>query len=141
MVEYYDESGACHRYRVREVIHTLQTSAAHRPAVDRHGPALASVLRAVQLPSGDSGRAVTLIEHRYLPAPEQDVLTLRVWEGLGYDEIAVALGAAVAAPSSFAENEAEPTTTAAQAQTNPMPPRYPVSTAIRSETTRARPST
>jgi RNA polymerase sigma-70 factor (ECF subfamily) len=29
---------------------------------------------------------------RELPEPQQDVLTLWVWEGLGYDEIAVALG-------------------------------------------------
>ncbi|HEX2141272.1 MAG TPA: hypothetical protein VHK28_03195 [Candidatus Limnocylindria bacterium] len=33
VVEYFDERGACHRFRVREVIHTLQTSAAYRPAV------------------------------------------------------------------------------------------------------------
>jgi hypothetical protein len=33
MVEYIDERGACRRYRVREVIHTLQTSAAYRPLV------------------------------------------------------------------------------------------------------------
>lgn len=30
-----------------------------------------------------------------LPEPEQDVLTLRVWEGLDYEEIAVALGVRV----------------------------------------------
>jgi hypothetical protein len=36
-VEYVDETGACRRYRVREVIHTIQSSAAHRPAVEeRH---------------------------------------------------------------------------------------------------------
>lgn len=33
-VEYIDETGASRRYRVREVIHTLQTSAAHRHAVE-----------------------------------------------------------------------------------------------------------
>jgi hypothetical protein len=33
LVEYIDEVGASHRYRVREVIHTLQTSATHRPHV------------------------------------------------------------------------------------------------------------
>lgn len=33
-VEYVDETGACRRYRVREVIHTIQSSAAHRPAVE-----------------------------------------------------------------------------------------------------------
>ncbi len=33
-VEYIDETGACRRYRVREVIHTIQTSAANRPRVE-----------------------------------------------------------------------------------------------------------
>ena len=33
LVEYIDETGATHRYRVREVVHTLQTTAAHRPHV------------------------------------------------------------------------------------------------------------
>lgn len=33
-VEYLDEAGGCRRYRVREVIHTLQSSAAHRPRVE-----------------------------------------------------------------------------------------------------------
>ena len=33
LVEYIDETGATHRYRVREVIHTLQTTSAHRPHV------------------------------------------------------------------------------------------------------------
>lgn len=33
MVEYIDETGATHRYRVREVVHTLQTTSAHRPHV------------------------------------------------------------------------------------------------------------
>ena len=32
-VEYIDETGATHRYHVREVVHTLQTTAAHRPHV------------------------------------------------------------------------------------------------------------
>ena len=32
-VEYIDETGATHRYSVREVVHTLQTTAAHRPHV------------------------------------------------------------------------------------------------------------
>ena len=32
-VEYLDEAGGRHRYVVREVIHTLQTSAANRPSV------------------------------------------------------------------------------------------------------------
>ena len=33
LVDYIDERGDTHRYRVREVLHTLQTSAAHRPRV------------------------------------------------------------------------------------------------------------
>jgi hypothetical protein len=33
LIEYIDERGASRRYRVREVLHTLQTSAAHRPTV------------------------------------------------------------------------------------------------------------
>ena len=33
-VEYLDETGQTHRYRVVEVIHTLQTSARGRPSVD-----------------------------------------------------------------------------------------------------------
>jgi hypothetical protein len=33
IVEYIDERGGCRRYRVREVIHTLQSSAAFRPTV------------------------------------------------------------------------------------------------------------
>lgn len=33
-VEYIDERGACRRYRVREVIHTLQSSATTRPHVE-----------------------------------------------------------------------------------------------------------
>ncbi len=32
-VEYLDETGAIRRFRVREVVHTLQSSAAHRPRV------------------------------------------------------------------------------------------------------------
>jgi hypothetical protein len=33
LVEYIDERGSARRYRVREVLHTLQTSAAYRPIV------------------------------------------------------------------------------------------------------------
>lgn len=40
VVEYIDERGRCHRYRVREVIHTLQAAASLRPMVqDRQSPA------------------------------------------------------------------------------------------------------
>lgn len=34
-IEYLDERGSCRRYRVREVIHTLQSSAAYRPPVQQ----------------------------------------------------------------------------------------------------------
>jgi hypothetical protein len=33
MIEYIDEQGTALRYRVREVLHTLQTSPTHRPTV------------------------------------------------------------------------------------------------------------
>jgi hypothetical protein len=33
IVQYIDERGECRRYRVREVVHTLQSSAAYRPTV------------------------------------------------------------------------------------------------------------
>ena len=33
-VEYLDETGDTRRFRVREVVHTLQSSAAHRPRVE-----------------------------------------------------------------------------------------------------------
>ncbi|HEY7526418.1 MAG TPA: hypothetical protein VIA82_06275 [Candidatus Limnocylindria bacterium] len=33
IVEYINERGECRRYRVREVVHTLQSSAAYRPTV------------------------------------------------------------------------------------------------------------
>lgn len=33
IVEYIDERGASHRYRVSQVVHTLQSSAAYRPIV------------------------------------------------------------------------------------------------------------
>jgi hypothetical protein len=33
LIDYIDERGTARRYRVTEVLHTLQTSAAHRPTV------------------------------------------------------------------------------------------------------------
>jgi hypothetical protein len=33
LIEYIEERGTAHRYRVRDVLHTLQTSAASRPTV------------------------------------------------------------------------------------------------------------
>lgn len=44
-VEYYDETGECRRYRVREVIHTVQTSAANRPAVDERSASPQTIAR------------------------------------------------------------------------------------------------
>ena len=35
MVEYIDERGDSRRYRVREVVHTLQSSASRRPLVNQ----------------------------------------------------------------------------------------------------------
>jgi hypothetical protein len=45
LIEYIDEQGECHRYVVREVIHTLQTSAAYRPTVDAEAYAATSLAR------------------------------------------------------------------------------------------------
>jgi hypothetical protein len=43
VVDYIDERGAPHRYRVSQVVHTLQTSAAARPSV-KEGPASPNTL-------------------------------------------------------------------------------------------------
>jgi hypothetical protein len=45
LIEYIDEQGECRRFVVREVIHTLQTSAAYRPLVDAETYAAASLAR------------------------------------------------------------------------------------------------
>ena len=45
IVEYIDEVGATRRYRVREVVHTLQTSATHRPHVSEGGASPQSIAR------------------------------------------------------------------------------------------------
>jgi len=55
-VDYIDERGATHRYRVRDVVHTFQTSAAQRPSV-KDGPASPNSLArtdasAAELPGG-----------------------------------------------------------------------------------------
>ena len=54
-VEYIDERGARHQYQVRQVVHTLQTSAADRPSV-KEGPAspnsLARTDDAAEAPGG-----------------------------------------------------------------------------------------
>jgi hypothetical protein len=44
-VEYIDEHGRPHRYRVREVVHTLQSSATGRPSIDEATFTPASVAR------------------------------------------------------------------------------------------------
>ena len=45
MVEYLDETGATRRFRVREVVHTLQSSAAHRPRVEDEDASPDSIAR------------------------------------------------------------------------------------------------
>lgn len=45
IVEYVDEAGAARRYRVREVVHTLQSSAAHRPHVADEGASPNTLVR------------------------------------------------------------------------------------------------
>jgi hypothetical protein len=45
IVEYIDEVGISRRYRVREVVHTLQTSAAHRPHVSEGSASPQSIAR------------------------------------------------------------------------------------------------
>lgn len=57
-VEYIDEAGGSHRYRVREVIHTLQSSAAHRPRVEDQDASPDSLARVDGEPAerpGESG--------------------------------------------------------------------------------------
>lgn len=44
-LEYLDETGRCRRYRVREVIHTLQSSAAFRPRVADRGASPEAIAR------------------------------------------------------------------------------------------------
>ncbi len=45
VVEYFNERGVCERFVVREVVHTLQTSAAGRPSVDADEFVPASIAR------------------------------------------------------------------------------------------------
>lgn len=45
IVEYIDERAACHRFRVKEVTHTLQSSAAGRPLVAAAGASPQSIAR------------------------------------------------------------------------------------------------
>ncbi|HEY7331883.1 MAG TPA: hypothetical protein VH859_02895 [Candidatus Limnocylindria bacterium] len=45
LVEYLDETGATRRFRVHEVVHTLQSSAAHRPRVEDEGASPDSIAR------------------------------------------------------------------------------------------------
>jgi hypothetical protein len=44
-VEYLDETGATRRFRVRDVVHTLQSSAAHRPRVEDEDASPDSIAR------------------------------------------------------------------------------------------------
>jgi hypothetical protein len=58
IVEYIDERGECRRYVVREVVHTLQTSAAGRPSVGAEQNAATSLARYQREPAevpGDGG--------------------------------------------------------------------------------------
>ena len=55
-VEYIDETGACRRYRVREVIHTIQTSAAHRPHVEDASASPQAIARVDGEPSEKPGQ-------------------------------------------------------------------------------------
>lgn len=45
VVEYIDERGECQRFRVREVIHTLQSAASQRPAVKERNASPHSLAR------------------------------------------------------------------------------------------------
>jgi hypothetical protein len=45
IVEYINERGACERFVVREVVHTLQTSAAGRPSVGSEDYAATAIAR------------------------------------------------------------------------------------------------
>ncbi|HEY7847198.1 MAG TPA: hypothetical protein VIC83_03275 [Candidatus Limnocylindria bacterium] len=72
VVEYIDETGATHRYRVREVVHTLQTTSAHRPHV-ADGPASPQAIarvaegEAAELP-GEGGELRAGLPKVYLEA-------------------------------------------------------------------------
>ncbi len=58
IIEYIDERGRCERFVVREVVHTLQTSAASRPSVDSEAYAATAIARDSGQPAeipGDGG--------------------------------------------------------------------------------------
>ncbi len=55
-VEYIDETGACRRYRVREVIHTIQSSATYRPHVEDAPASPQSIARVQGEPSEKPGQ-------------------------------------------------------------------------------------
>ena len=50
IVEYIDEAGVCHRYTVREVVHTMQAIPSVRPEVHEASSSPASVPRPMQGP-------------------------------------------------------------------------------------------
>jgi hypothetical protein len=54
-VEYVDETGRPHRYRVAEVIHTLQTSAHDRPSVDEGTASPQSIAHPGEAPEPPGG--------------------------------------------------------------------------------------
>lgn len=58
-VDYIDERGVTHRFQVREVVHTLQTSAAARPSV-KEGPASPNSLARTDDPAEPPGAAGAL---------------------------------------------------------------------------------
>jgi hypothetical protein len=74
-VEYINERGECQRFVVREVIHTLQTSAATRPPVDAEPYAAASVPRQrdqrAEVP-GDGGELRAGLPKVFLARPPSD---------------------------------------------------------------------
>lgn len=58
IVEYIDERGRCERFVVREVVHTLQTSAQSRPSVESEDYAATAIARDSATPAespGDGG--------------------------------------------------------------------------------------
>jgi hypothetical protein len=86
IVEYIDERGECQRYIVREVVHTLQTSAVGRPLVSAERNAATSLARNRNEPAelpGDGGELRAGLPKVFLervpesverPAAEQEAL-------------------------------------------------------------------
>jgi hypothetical protein len=72
VVEYIDETGATHRYRVREVVHTLQTTSAHRPHVSDGRASPQAIARVAEgdaaEPPGEGGELRAGLPKVYLEA-------------------------------------------------------------------------